>query len=103
MNSPLHVVISHFEIANGMVDEVKNAFRNRPHRVEQAPGFVRMDVLSSVDNPAQFQLITYWQNQASFESWHQSHAYKDSHQGMPKGLKLVNTSTSIRAFEHITS
>ena len=103
MNTPLYVVISHFEIANGMSDEVKDAFRNRPHRVEQASGFVRMDVLSPVDNPAQFQLITYWQNQASYENWHHSHAYKDSHQGMPQGLKLVNTSTSIRVFEHVTS
>jgi len=39
--------ISKFEIQNGMEEEVKSAFKNRPGLVEQAKGFVRMDVFES--------------------------------------------------------
>lgn len=50
--------ISKFEIQNGMEDEVKSAFKNRPKFVENARGFVRMDVLSPLTNPAGIHLIT---------------------------------------------
>jgi len=99
----MYVVISHFEVANDKADLVREAFRNRPHLVEKAAGFVRMDVVSPLDNPAAFDLITCWQSKDSFETWHRSHAYRDAHQGIPGGLKLVAGSTSIRAYEHITS
>ena len=43
--------MSRFTVANGMEDEVRQAFRDRPHLVDDAPGFVRMEVLSPVDDP----------------------------------------------------
>lgn len=93
------VVISRFTIANDMVSAVREAFQNRPHLVDIVPGFVRMEVMSPTDKPEEIWLKTYWLDEASFDSWHRSHAYHDSHQGMPKGLKLVPKSTEIRRFE----
>ena len=96
------VVLSQFTVAR-MTEEVKQAFRQRPHRVDNAAGFVRMEVLSPCDTPNEIWLITYWKDESSYRRWHHSHLYQESHQGIPKGLRLVPKSVSIRFFEHVAS
>ncbi len=93
------VVVSRFTIANDMISSVREAFKNRPHLVDDAEGFVRMEVMSPADKPEEVWLTTFWQDEQSFRAWHKSHAYHESHKGMPKGLKLVPESTEIRYFE----
>jgi heme-degrading monooxygenase HmoA len=92
-------VISRFTIANNMVAQVREAFQNRPHLVDQAPGFLRMEVMSPFDKPEEVWLVTHWEDEQSFQVWHESHAYHESHKGIPKGLKLVPKTTEIRRFE----
>jgi heme-degrading monooxygenase HmoA len=79
------------------------AFVQRPHLVDNAPGFIRLEVISPVDNRDEIWLLTYWLDEQSFKSWHHSHLYHDSHKGIPKGLKLVPKSVRLRFFEHISS
>lgn len=95
-------VISKFVIENGMEKEVKQAFKNRPGLVEKAKGYIRMDVISPLENPSEIHLITYWQNLKEYEFWHKNHL-KQSHQDIPKGLKLVPGSWTLTKYEHITS
>lgn len=95
------VVISRFTIANGMTQEVRDAFRSRPHLVDSAPGFVSMEVLSPIDKPEEIWLTTRWIDRASYQEWHHSREYHQSHSGIPKGLKLVPKATSITCFEVI--
>jgi hypothetical protein len=57
----MFVALSKFVIANDTSPAVKNAFRQRPHLVEAATGFVRLDVLSPEDNPNEIWLITIGQ------------------------------------------
>src|SRR3954463_11084248 len=83
---PMFVALSKFVIANDMDAAVKNAFRNRPHLVDSASGFQRMDVISPVENEKEIWLLTYWDDRPSFEEWHRSHLYRESHGGIPKGL-----------------
>lgn len=97
-----YVAYSRFVVANGMREEVKLAFQRRPRLVEGAPGFLRLDVISPLDRPEEFWLVTYWTDEQSFRDWHRSHSYSDSHAGIPKGLKLVRGETLIRGFEHVT-
>jgi heme-degrading monooxygenase HmoA len=97
------VARSKFVIANGMVDEVREAFRARPHLVDGAPGFVRMEVLTPLDRREEIWLMTWWTDAESFRAWHKSHLYRDSHKGIPKGLKLVPGETEIRQLECICS
>ena len=99
----LFVALSQFTVANGMSDKVKQAFLQRPHLVDQAPGFVRLEVISPVDNPDEIWLLTYWSDESSYRDWHRSHLYRDSHGGIPKGLKLVPQGTRLRFFEYICS
>lgn len=98
----MYVALSCFTVANGMEDAVKTAFRERPHLVDSARGFVRMEVLCPVDRPQEIWLKTYWADEPSFRQWHHSHLYHESHKGMPKGLKLIPAETSIRFFELIS-
>ena len=98
-----YVVISRFRVANGMGEAVTEAFRSRPHLVEDAPGFIRLEVLSPVEDDAEFWLVTHWTDEASFRVWHHSHSYRESHAEIPKGLKLDPTVTEIRRFRHVAS
>ena len=93
------VALSRFTIANDMTDAVRAAFRQRPHLVDDVPGFLGMEVMSPTDKPAEIWLVTRWQDEKSYKSWHGGHQYHASHQGIPKGLKLVPGSTEVRIFE----
>jgi heme oxygenase (mycobilin-producing) len=99
----MFVAMSRFVVANGMEEDVRQAFKQRPHRVDETPGFVRMDVISPVEASHEFWLITYWTDEQSYRTWHRGHRYKDAHSGIPKGLKLVRGETQIRYFHHIAS
>jgi heme-degrading monooxygenase HmoA len=100
---PRFVALSRFAVANGMTAQVKQAFVDRPHLVDDAPGFLRMEVISPVDEPDEIWLLTYWSDEESFKTWHKSHTYHESHKGIPKGLKLVPKSTQVRYFEYVCS
>ncbi len=97
------VALSKFVVANDMADSVKAAFRQRPHLVDSARGYLRMEVLSPLERPEEIWLITFWTDEASFRAWHHSHLYRESHAGIPKGLKLLPGETQIRSFEHVAS
>jgi len=93
------VALSRFTIANNMTEEVRTAFRNRPHLVDGAPGFVDMEVMSPLGNPEEIWLLTRWNDEQSYRNWHRGHEYHESHKGIPKGLKLVPGSATVRLFE----
>ncbi|HYO91528.1 MAG TPA: antibiotic biosynthesis monooxygenase, partial [Pyrinomonadaceae bacterium] len=97
------VALSRFTVANEMTREVKQAFLERPHLVDKAPGFLRLEVLTPLENPDEIWLFTYWTDEQSFKVWHHSHLYHESHKAIPKGLKLVPKSASLRYFEHVCS
>jgi heme-degrading monooxygenase HmoA len=99
--SPGYVAISRFRVRNGMEPEVAAAFRERPHRVDEAPGFVRMDVLSPANDAAEFWLITYWSDEESFRTWHHGHEFRESHAGIPRGVRLDPAATELRAFRYV--
>lgn len=93
------VALSRFTIGNGMTAEVRAAFRGRPHLVDAAAGFLGMQVMSPTDNPDEIWLVTRWTDEASYRTWHRSHEYRESHAGIPRGLKLVPKSAEVRCFE----
>ena len=99
----MFVALSKFEVANGMIEQVKSAFVNRPHLVENASGFIRMDVISPLDRPNEIWLVTYWTDESSYKTWHHGELHRLSHKWIPKGLKLVPRSTEVRYFEYVSS
>jgi len=99
----MFVALSKFVIANDMEGAIKEAFQKRPHKVDGAPGFIRLDVLSPEEHPKEIWLLTYWNDRPSFEQWHASHLYRESHSDIPKGLKLVPGSAKLQYFDHVAS
>lgn len=97
----MFVALSRFVVRNGMEEEVRAAFLSRPHLVDDAPGFMRMEVLRPLGHPEEFWLVTWWKDEASFDSWHRSHAFSESHAGIPGGLKLVPGEQRISRLEQI--
>lgn len=95
----MFLAVSRFAVANGLSDEVRAAFIARPHRVDQAPGFVRMEVANPTNDASEFWLFTWWEDSASFDAWHRSHAYHEAHAGIPKGLKLDPGRTQMLRFD----
>jgi heme-degrading monooxygenase HmoA len=97
----MFVGLSRFKVASGHEEEIAQAFRQRPGLVDQAPGFIRMEVMRSTVDAAEFWLFTWWDDEGSFETWHRSHAFKDAHAHMPAGLKLTPGANSITHLEVI--
>lgn len=95
----MFVALSTFTIANDMAEQVRAAFRQRPHLVDHAPGFVGMEVMSPLGSPSEIWLLTRWRDEASYRTWHHGHAYHEAHKGIPKGLKLVPRSAEVRLFD----
>jgi heme oxygenase (mycobilin-producing) len=102
MQNGAFLALSRFRVANGMGKDVRAAFLDRPHLVDSSAGFIRMEVVSPVEDPEEFWLLTYWTDEDSFRAWHTSHLYRDSHAGIPRGLKLDPSATEVRYFERIT-
>ena len=91
----MFLAISRFAVANAMEEKVREAFILRPHKVDAAQGFIKMEVANPTDNDREFWLLTWWQEEKDFRAWHHSHSYRDSHAGIPKGLKLEPSRTKM--------
>jgi heme oxygenase (mycobilin-producing) len=81
-----------------MVGDVQDAFIARLRLVDDAPGFLGWQVMHPCDNEAEIWLVTHWTDEVSYRSWHKSPRYHDSHQAIPKGLRLVPKSAEIKFF-----
>ena len=102
MAAATFLALSKFKVRNGLSAEVRDAFAKRPHLVDGADGFVRMDVVSPTADDSEFWLLTYWRDEASFRSWHHGHTFRESHAGIPPGLKLDAEVTELLTFRYIT-
>ena len=97
------VALSRFTVANGMAEQVKAALANRPHLVDAADGFLGMDVISPLDDPDEIWLLTRWADEGSYRAWHDGQGRRESQRAIPKGLKLLPRSASVRLFRHVCS
>jgi len=95
------LAVSRFRVANGMEADVARAFRERPHLVDDQPGFLGMEVFTGPKDPAVFHLVTRWTDEGSFLLWHHGDQHRLSHQSMPRGLKLDPVFTSLQVLERL--
>lgn len=89
------MVMSRFRVVNGMEGDVERAFRERPHLVDGAPGFLGLETLVDEQDRCVFYLITRWSDIESFRSWHGGAAHRESHKFIPRGLRLDATYTRV--------
>lgn len=84
-----------------MESDVRTAFLNRPHLADRAPGFLGMETFTGAADPTVLCLVTRWTDVQSIRTWHSSPAHKESHRGIPNGLKLDATYTQVTVLERI--
>ena len=89
------LALSRFKVSNGLEDAVARAFLNRPRLVERSEGFLGLEVFTDSRDASIFFLATRWTTESAFRQWHASDAHHASHQGIPKGLKLVPGSAGV--------
>lgn len=95
------LAISRFRVVNGMEKEVAEAFIKRPRLVEDAPGFLGMEVFQPPEDAAAFHLMTRWVDEASFRAWHSSPKHHESHRWIPRGLKVDPSYTKIQVLNRL--
>jgi heme-degrading monooxygenase HmoA len=95
------LAISRFKVVNGLEQEVKKAFFNRPRLVDDAPGFLGMETFTLAEDPSVFYLLTRWTDSGSFRQWHSSEAHRVSHMGIPRGLRLDPSFTEVLVLDRI--
>jgi quinol monooxygenase YgiN len=93
--------MSRFRVVNDKAEEVRQAFLNRPRLVEDAPGFLDLEVLTDNEDASCFYLLTRWINLPAYRAWHSGEAHRQSHQGIPPGLKLDPSFTKVLALNPI--
>jgi heme-degrading monooxygenase HmoA len=96
------LAISRFRVANGMEEEVKKAFFNRPHLVDKVSAFLGMETFTDADDPTVFYLVTRWTDAESFRIWHKSADHRLSHKFIPKGLKLDPQYTKLTILDRLS-
>jgi heme-degrading monooxygenase HmoA len=96
------LAVSQFRVINGLEAAVRQAFQDRPHLVDLAPGFLDMEVLVNTDDQSIFSLVTRWADLESFRAWKSSEAHKLSHSGIPKGLRLDPAYTKLTLLHEVT-
>ena len=54
-------------------------FRSRAHAIDGLAGFRNMAVLKPLSGDGAYQVVSYWDDRASFENWHASSAFAEGH------------------------
>jgi heme-degrading monooxygenase HmoA len=80
-------VINRLPVKEGAADQVVERFANSRGHVQDFPGFVSMEVLSS-EAANEVLVITRWRDQEAFDSWVQSDEFKKAH-GRGGGSELL--------------
>ena len=82
----LYVSMSRLRVAPERVDELVAAFRRRAHLVDDAPGFVDLEVWASDRDPGEVIMVSRWRDRAAFRDYMRSDAHRASHARIPPAL-----------------
>ncbi len=77
------VVSSEVTISSEHGKQLEQAFRDRLHLVEAAPGFQRLEVWRDINLPGVFQMVSWWDDVACFRDYMRSDDHRRSHARIP--------------------
>jgi heme-degrading monooxygenase HmoA len=96
------VAHSRFVVGNSLEGPTA-AFRDQPRLVEEAPGYLRTDVIGPVKAASEIWLLTFWIDESSFQTRRRGHQCSQSRRGIPNGLKRVARETRISHLQLVSS
>jgi heme-degrading monooxygenase HmoA len=89
------VAISRIRITSGNADAVAAQYQQRSRLVEQAPGFLGIEILRGQDQRDEFLVCMRWVDRAAFEAYHGSALFRQAHRAIAKipGPTRIDRST----------
>lgn len=81
-----YVSVSRLRIAHEMAPALIQAFRQRAHLVESAPGFQRLEVWQGSD-AGEVLMVSWWDDRECFKAYMRSPEHRTSHDRIPQELR----------------
>jgi len=94
----MYVSLSRLRVASERVEELVAAFRGRAHLVDDADGFVDLEVWRSDREPGEVIMVSRWRDRECFRAYMRSPAHAVSHGRIPPELK---TAIELERLEHL--
>ena len=94
----MYVSLSRLRVAPERADDLVAAFRNRAHLVDEAEGFVDLDVWHSDRDPAELIMVSRWRDRESFRAYMSSREHAVSHGRVPPDL---DAAIKLERLEHL--
>lgn len=82
----MYVSMSRLRVDGERADELIHAFRGRAHLVDDAAGFIRLEVWQGGD-PGEVVMVSWWRDRASFSTYMKSAEHRVSHDRIPRELQ----------------
>lgn len=94
----MYVSVSRLRVDVGAADRLVAAFRRRAHLVDDADGFVDLQVWQSDRDPSEILMISRWRDRDAFKAYMRSAAHRQSHDRIDPDLKAV---IKLERLEHL--
>ncbi len=75
----MYVSLSRLRVEEGRAPELVAAFRRRAHRVDDADGFVDLQVWQSDHDQGELVMVSRWRDRAAFKAYMKSEEHRISH------------------------
>jgi heme-degrading monooxygenase HmoA len=96
--SGVYVSLSRLNVEDGRADELVAAFRRRAHLVDDADGFVDLEVWRSDRDPAEIVMVSRWRDRDAFKAYMKSDAHRVSHDRIDPDL---DAAIKLERLEHM--
>ena len=94
----MYVSLSRLRVAEGRADELIAAFRRRAHLVDDADGFVDLEVWRSDRDPDEVVMVSRWRDRAAFTAYMRSDEHRVSHDRIDRDL---DAAIKLERLEHL--
>ena len=94
----MYVSLSRLRVPAHASDELIAAFRRRAHLVDEAPGFVDLQVWRSDRDAGEILMVSRWQDREAFKAYMKSQEHRISHERIDPQLQGL---IKLEALEHL--
>lgn len=94
----MYVSVSRLRVEPARAAELVAAFRRRAHLVDEADGFVDLEVWQSDRDEAELVMVSRWRDRAAFRAYMRSEAHAVSHARIPADL---DAAIRLERLEHL--
>lgn len=94
----MYVSLSRLRVDPTQADRLVAAFRARAHLVDDADGFVDLEVWQSDRDPAEVVMVSRWRDRDAFRAYMKSDAHAISHRRIPPDL---DAAIQLERLEHL--